>query len=418
MNSQIVMPNLGAASDEAQLVIWLVKQGDRVTPGQPLYEVETDKSLVTVEAAESGQIGRLLVQAGETVRVGTQIAEFVSETVGESPVDSAGPSVGVSVEPAPLPSQSPPERVARADRQVSVSPRARRVAVRLRIDPATVTGTGPGGTVTEADIIAAAGAPSGAGPESAAATSDDRGEAVPSSGRSSGDVGGVADPLAVLTGSRAVVARRMWASSQETAAVTLMCEAEGQGLMDALSVLRARHADVGKGFTLDLLVARCVARTLQEHPSLNASLTRDGLVVHNRIDVGIALDASIGLIVAVVRDAATQALPELARTWLDLRDRALAGNATPAELTGGTFTVTNLGHLGVGFFTPIINLGETAILGLGRVTERPAVRDGLVVPARVLPLSLTFDHRIVDGAAAALFLRRVSELIAHPLDAE
>jgi pyruvate/2-oxoglutarate dehydrogenase complex dihydrolipoamide acyltransferase (E2) component len=414
------MPNLGAASDEARLVSWLVQEGDRVVVGQPIYEVETDKSLMTVEATDNGQIGRLLVEAGETVAIGAPIAEFWSER-------EFGETADLLTEPPAIhgPTHGPPLPSSRAESiqgreggtRANVSPRARRLAARLGIDSTTLSGTGPGGLVSEADVNAAAAARQGRTSLPAAQDEGGRAAVVGPPGppqASSSPVVNAFDPLVGLSGARAIIARRMSASSQETAAVTLTCEAEAGGLLAAVSNLRAGHPEVSAGITLDLLVARCVARSLQEHPQLNASLTPAGLVIHDRIDVGIALDAETGLIVAVLRDAATRPLLELAQSWGELRARALAGTATPAELAGGTFTITNLGHLGVGFFTPIINPGEAAILGIGRVSERPVVREGKVVPARTMLLSLTFDHRIVDGGPAARFLHRVCDMIEHP----
>jgi pyruvate dehydrogenase E2 component (dihydrolipoamide acetyltransferase) len=409
MSTSLLMPNLGAASDEAVLVGWLVSEGDQVTIGQPLFEIETDKSLVTVEATEDGEVGRLFVKAGDTVPVGSPIAEFRSRDAVDAPADLGAGAAQAPAGPAPAPALERP-----GGRTANLSPRARRLASRLGIDPSVIQGTGPNGTVTEADV-AAAGARTGSALDTESAPSQVRSHGGVTATLDSGSAP-AADPLAGLTGPRAVIARRMWASSQETAAVTLAGEAEVDALMDAMSARRVQYPDSAAGLTLDLFVARCVALALQVHPELNASLTPLGLVSRDGIDVGIALDAANGLIVAVLKETATRPLAELAKTWADLKERALAGRASPAELTGGTFTVTNLGHLGVGFFTPIINPGEAAILGLGRVAARAVVHDGQVVAARTLPLSLTFDHRVVDGAAAARFLRRVSELLEHPLD--
>lgn len=413
------MPNLGAASDEARLVSWLVGEGDRVVVGQPIYELETDKSTVTVEATDDGQIGRILVEAGATVSVGTPIAEFRADRESGNPDIVPAEPIALDMPSPEQPSTSSPTSPTKnpePNARPKVSPRARRVAARLGLDPTTVVGTGPGGLVSEADVNAAAEATRGE-PSSSVRADDGRDDVVHPPSQLQVDSSPAVrafDPIAGLAGARAVIARRMSASSQETAAVTLTCEAEADALMAAVATLRAWHPEVAAGITLDLLAARCVARSLQEYPQLNASLTLAGIVVHDRIDVGIALDAEPGLIVAVLRDTATRPLLDLAKSWSELRARALAGTATPAELTGGTFTITNLGHLGVGFFTPIINPGEAAILGIGRVAERPVVRDGRVVPARTMILSLTFDHRIVDGAPAARFLRRVCEMIEHP----
>jgi pyruvate dehydrogenase E2 component (dihydrolipoamide acetyltransferase) len=193
-----------------------------------------------------------------------------------------------------------------------------------------------------------------------------------------------------------------------------MIEVGGEGLVTAVEDLRVRNPNVAEGITFDLLIARCVARALVEHPQLNATLTTQGIVLRDHINVGIALDATSGLIVPVLRDTAERPLLKLARTWRELRARALAGRGSSEDLAGGTFTVTNLGHLGIDYFSPIINPGETAILGVGRIAYRPVIRDGHVRVGRTIPLSLTFDHRVVDGAQAARFLKRLGELIEQP----
>ena len=425
MTATLIMPNLGAASDEARLVSWLVHEGERVTAGQPIYEIETDKSLVTVEAIEDGEIGQLLVAAGETVPIGAPIAEFrAASGTHEATAATAAAPGSPSAEALEAVTQERSHDAANrsigagqpAAVRVSVSPRARRVAARLGIDASRLAGSGPDGQVVEADVLAASKArvatiaPVLTGPET---------EAIVGAAQRDGTVVSqqpsvAEDELAGLSGARAVIARRMSASARATAAVTLMIEVGGEGLVTAVEDLRVRNPNVAEGITFDLLIARCVARALVEHPQLNATLTTQGIVLRDHINVGIALDATSGLIVPVLRDTAERPLLKLARTWRELRARALAGRGSSEDLAGGTFTVTNLGHLGIDYFSPIINPGETAILGVGRIAYRPVIRDGHVRVGRTIPLSLTFDHRVVDGAQAARFLKRLGELIEQP----
>jgi pyruvate dehydrogenase E2 component (dihydrolipoamide acetyltransferase) len=428
MTATLVMPNLGAASDEARLAGWLVREGERVSAGQPIYEIETDKSLVTVEATEDGEIGQFLVAAGETVPIGTPIAEFRPALGTHQATAEIAPVPGFrSVEASEgVPQERTEDTAIRsvaagqtAAGRVSVSPRARRVAARLGIDASKLAGSGPDGQVVEADVLAAskggasATTPAPTGLETEASAETARRERATAFQQP--DV--AEDELAGLSGARAVIARRMSASARSTAAVTLMIEVGGDALVAAVEHLRLRYPDVAQGITFDLLIARCVARALLEHPQLNGTLTARGIVLRDHINVGIALDATSGLVVPVLRDTAEQPLLELARTWQELRARALASRSSPEELAGGTFTITNLGHLGIDFFSPIINPGETAILGVGRIAHRPVVRGGHMGVARTIPLSLTFDHRVVDGAQAARFLKRVGELIEQPEDA-
>lgn len=384
MKQDIVMPNLGAVSDEATLVQWFVKEGDAVSVGQPIFELETDKSTVVVEATEPGVISRLLANEGETMVIGTPVAvlEVPRQEPAETRAGEAAPDATPDV--ASVPS-------VRRDGRVDISPRARALAQELGVDLTNVAATGSGGRVVEADVRAAA---------------KQLPVPVPAAG--------TADPLAAMKGHRGIVARRMTESAHSAAAVTLTTEVDAQPLVDFLGALRAANPDVADCTSLDLLLAALAGRALREHPALNATLGSEGIVVHPDAHVGIAIDGARGLVVPVLRDPGGRSLVDLASEWRSLRARALAGTATPADLSGGTFSVTNLGHLGVDAFTPIINLGEAAILGVGRIAERPVVRNGRVRPARTVVLSLTFDHRIVDGAPAARFLREVGTLVEQP----
>jgi pyruvate dehydrogenase E2 component (dihydrolipoamide acetyltransferase) len=378
----IIMPNLGAASDEATLVSWLVHAGDRVRVGQPLYEVETDKSTVTVEATEPGLVAEILVQEGATVAIGTPIATLEIEGEGDVMASPAAEAPPATEPPASTPTEttageSPGHGMRR------LSPRARTLAERLGIDPSHLTGSGPDGRVVEADIQAAFDA-----------------RQPPNE-----------DQLAGLTGHRAVVARAMSASSHDTAAVTLTIEARASGLLATIQKVRETYPHLSAAITVDLVIALVVGRALRRHPQLNASLGRDGITIHPAANVGIAIDSERGLIVPVLNRADTRSIEELASDWEALRGRALAGGATPNDLTGGTFTVTNLGPMGIDAFTPIINRAECGILGIGRIAQRAVVVDGLVSVEPTVVLSLTFDHRIVDGAPAARFLGEVAAIL-------
>ena len=399
MKQQIVMPNLGAASDEATLVSWLVSAGTAVEPGQPIFEVETDKAVVTVEATDPGTVLELLVPEGTTVGIGTPIAvldvpDATSGIVGTAPpqdIDAAAEARSDS------PSGLQPPGGGR------MTPRARRLAEELGVDAASVTGSGPDGRVLEADVRAAAPAADeglhkraefGRGPTDK--VEDDR------------------DPLAGLSGHRAAVARLMAASSHDAAAVTITMEVRAGGLLDATKRMRAAYPALAESITVDLLMAALVARGLRRHPALNASLTPEGILLHPAVHVGIALDSSRGLLVPVLQNADTRTVDDLAAEWAALRRRTLAGNATLDDMSGGTFTVTNLGHLHVDAFTPIINRGECAILGIGAIRERAVATNGRLEATITMVLSLTFDHRIVDGAPAARYLDELAGLLEHP----
>ena len=399
MRQEIAMPNLGAASDEATLVSWLVNAGTSVEPGQPIFEVETDKAVVTVEATEPGTVLELLVPEGTTVGIGTPIAvldvrDAPSDTIATAPPRDAD---------AAAESQSESPQEVQPPGSGRMTPRARRLAEELGVDGASVTGSGPDGRVLEADVRAAAstadeGLPEragfGRGPSDKAA--DDR------------------DPLAGLSGHRAAVARLMAASSHDAAAVTITMEVRAGGLLDAIEQLRAAYPALAESMTVDLVMAALAARALRRHPALNASLTPQGILLHPAVHAGIALDTSRGLLVPVLRHADTQSVDDLAAEWAALRRRTLAGNATLDDMSGGTFTVTNLGHLHIDAFTPIINRGECAVLGIGAIRERAVATKGRLEATITMVLSLTFDHRIVDGAPAARYLDDLAGLLEHP----
>ena len=219
-------------------------------------------------------------------------------------------------------------------------------------------------------------------------------------------------PTAALpfTGIRALIAERMAASHSQTAPVTLTAEADATALVE----LRKQLAADGVAVSYNDLLLYVLARALRQHPRLNASLEGDTIRVWPRIDIGLAVDTERGLLVPVVRDVASKGLAELAAETKALAQRAQAGRCTPAELTGGTFTLTNLGMFGIDAFTPLINLPETAILGVGRIKARPAVVGDQIVARQTAWLSLTFDHRLVDGGPAARFLQRVVQLVEKP----
>jgi pyruvate dehydrogenase E2 component (dihydrolipoamide acetyltransferase) len=406
MSREIVMPNVGAAADEATLVEWLVTEGDEIAVGQPLFEVESDKVTLVIEASEPGRVARLLVNAGATVPVGSAIAllDLAAESAVEARPDSEAES---ALARTPLADQLYPEVVvgsataAASSARVDVSPRARALATELGVDLAMVVGTGPNGRIVEADIRATHVTGGMASP--------------PISGPSSMSASGQADAtLSGLRGHRAVVARRMTKSARTTAAVTLTREVAADAIVAARERLRAQHSSVADALSFDLVLAVLVARALGEHPALNTSLGSDGIVTHEQANIGIAIDGESGLVVPVVRNAGARPIEEIAKEWRGLRERARTGAATPTDLSGGTFTITNLGHLGVDAFTPIINLGECAVLGVGRMVERPIAHNGELGIGQVSILSLTFDHRLVDGASAAKFLAKLTELIEHP----
>jgi pyruvate dehydrogenase E2 component (dihydrolipoamide acetyltransferase) len=277
----------------------------------------------------------------------------------------------------------------------SISPVARRLADERGIDWRSIQGSGPRGQVTREDVERAG-----------------RLDSIPKPAAAPAAPAALPVPMEVipLAGVRGLIAERMVQGHRETAPVTLTAEVDATEMVRLRRHLREDGVDVSYN---DLLLY-VLARALREHPRLNASLDGDAVKVWERIDIGLAVDAERGLLVPVVRDVDHKRLEQLAEETRALAERARAGRCTPEELRGSTFTLTNLGMYGIDAFTPIINLPECAILGVGRIKEQPVVLGGQVAVRQMVWLSLTFDHRLVDGGPAARFLQRVVQLVEGP----
>jgi pyruvate dehydrogenase E2 component (dihydrolipoamide acetyltransferase) len=378
----VKMPKLGLTMTEGQLAAWLVEEGATVTKGQMLAEIETEKIVVQVESPGDGIVARFLVEPGAVVPVGQDIAWLVAP--GEAVPEIGGATEAPPVVPvaAPAPAAPAPSAPAAAPAgKARLTPYARRLAQELRVDLSTVMGSGPNGSITGDDIQAAA---------------RRRKEAAPA-----------ATPLA---GTRKVIAERMAESHATAARVTLFSEVDATHLVAWRE--RLRSAGSAPSFN-DLLIQLC-ARALREMPLINRSLTAEGIVQRTEVNVGLAVDTERGLIVPVIHDADRKTLTEITQDVAGLVDRARANTLTTEDIRGGTFTITNLGMYGVDGFTPIINLPECAILGVGRIVDAPAVRDGQLCIRKRMILSLAFDHRLVDGGPAAQFLQGIARLIESP----
>jgi pyruvate dehydrogenase E2 component (dihydrolipoamide acetyltransferase) len=390
MAVEVVMPKFGLTMNDGIIKRLLKQPGEAVSEGEPLFEVETEKVLNEVPAPASGIVAAFLFNEEDTVDCGVVMAviaepgEDLEQLKARYPKTSA--PVPSPAEPARRPpAQGPAAGSAPAAERRAITPIARRRAEELKVDLALVAGTGPGGRVTREDVErAAASAPSGAVPPAASAP--------------------IPQQTIPLRGIRKTIADRMMQSLHGSAQLTLTTEAD----VTAATELRAQFARE-RDFTYTDLMIHAVARALRRHPRLNSRL-HDGMITASAaVNVGIAVALEEGLIVPVVHNADRKTLNEIAAETKDLGQRARDGKLRIEDVEGGTFTITNLGTYGVDAFTPIINPGEAAILGLGRIIERPAVYRGEIARRSMMTLSLTFDHRIVDGAPAAAFLQTVIE---------
>lgn len=398
MATLIKMPQLGQTMEEGTIITWLKREGEGVTQGEPLVQIETDKVVCDIEASQSGLLHSILAREGEKVAVGNAIAVIAAagETVHLTALLGPAQAAEVSPSSSMVRSQGTPAPNAAwqqdtiagpaAAREVRISPAARKLAREHDIAPETLQGTGPGGRIVVEDVERAIAAQKVAPPQERVLRT------IP------------------LTGLRGTIAQRMAQSWAHVARVTEVIEVD---MSDVVAWRRRRLAtwerEYGVHISLTDVIAFAVAQTLRDSPDLNARLENQEIKVLADIHLGIAVAAGNGLIVPVIRHADQLPLWELARQSARLAEKAQERKLTLDEVSGGTFTITNLGTYGIEIFTPMVNYPQCAILGVGRVAERPVVLPGRIEARSLMYLSLSFDHRITDGAPAAMFLQRLKE---------
>lgn len=423
MAYEIVMPRLGWTMEEGIMVEWLKHDGDPVQAGEVVCTVEGDKTAMEVESFESGilRIPPDSPPPGSKVRVGTLLGYIVRpdeaapfEQPGTARVArESAPATTVQSQPASAPVNSSARR---ADRmEPAISPRGRRVAAELGVEWRTLTGSGRTGRIVERDVRAAVAQQPPALRPRVSPLARRRAEAAAAASPEPPPPAVQSVPMSSV---RRLIAERMASSAHTAAPVTLTTEADATELVRLRQQVAADLKDEQKPVpTYNDLLAKLVAVALGEHPALNASLSGETIVQHSAAHIGIAVETERGLLVPVVQDVRTRSLQQLAVESARLIEQARAGTISPDHLHGGTFTITNLGMYDIDAFTPIINLPECAILGVGRIVSKVvAVNEASEATAvrKMVALSLTFDHRLVDGAPAARFLKRVKQLVEHP----
>ena len=446
------LPMLGQTMEEGTITRWLKVEGDYVRRGDIIAEVMTDKANLEVDATFDGYLRKILTPEGETVPVGAPVA-IISKTPDEDISNlvkagvasmpqptSAQVSASGTVQPAQVAEPTAPSPAVSEER-LFVSPRARRlaqekgvplhaltgrgtgpqgrvlerdvesvwhelmsskprvtplaekVAAEAGVDVTALAGTGVGGRVTREDVVRASAAP----PAQPAATPAEA-------------------QVVRLTGLRKLVAENVVKGFFSAPPVTLVAEVD----MTACVALRGQLLSevehlYGTRLTYSDLIVKAAARALRDFPMMNSSLRENEIALHPDVHIGVAVAVEDGLLVPVIKHADRKPLGEVSRELRELAERARAGKSTPDDLSGGTFTVTNLGAYDVEMFNPVLVPGQTGILGVGRIAEKPAIRDGQVVARQLMNLCLTFDHRVVDGAPAARFLQRVKALLETPV---
>jgi pyruvate dehydrogenase E2 component (dihydrolipoamide acetyltransferase) len=469
---EVFMPRLSDTMQEGAIDSWRKQVGDQVRKGDVLAEIETDKALMELEAYEDGVLTEILVQAGQSVPIGAPIA-----VIGQGAQAHLGNGQGAEPTPVPQPSPPQPpspspeapaaqqpdpstlasENVERSAALPSfatatpqaqaehagppalpplgpppASPLARSMARKHGVDLAGITGTGPGGRVLRTDIEAAltsraqpaappptTAAPrpaSATPPSSATATMPSQAPAAPPSAPQPAAATTVAadDEVVPLSRVRRITAQRLAQSAQQAPHFHLTRTLEADAL---LTFRQQANADLdGTGIRIsvtDLLLKAC-AHALARRPEVNSSWAGDKLLRHRRVNIGLAVALEDGLVVPVVHDADRKTLAEISREAHDLAERARAGRLTLDEITGATFTISNLGMYGIDRFTAVINPPDAAILAVGAARQGAVVRDGQLAVAATMTLTLGIDHRVLDGAAGALFLGELAELLEHP----
>ncbi len=391
MAISVVMPALELAQETGKVLVWIKKEGDKVLKGEPLLEIETDKVSFELEAQADGILAGVRSREGDVVPVGQIIAWLVAP--GEQPpAESETSSRGMAEQARPM-TAAPAARAAAAapasekpaEGGPRISPKARRMAQELGVDISRIVGTGPGGTISGEDVQAAAAAKSASAPAPAAASE-----------------------------SLSTIARLM--AERTTQSWTTVPHFFLARDIDA-SALNAAREQLGKDkFThTDLLIA-LVARTLLQHPKMNASWTGSAIRLNPAVNISLAIAVPEGVVGAVIPNAATAAIAEIATQRKDLAERAKSGRLRPTDIAGGTFTISNLGMFGIDAFSAIITPPQAAVLAVGRIADRVVAANGQPAVRPMMTMTLSSDHRVVDGAQAAAFLNDLAIALEKPLE--
>lgn len=396
MATDVIMPALGVAQEKGTLLNWLKAEGQAVTKGEPLMEIETDKATVEIEAPASGILTNVTASAGDEIPVGNKIAvilapgEVASRAAAPYPLPlGEGTGKGRLATSAPTPQVEPAAQGRHVGERILASPAAKRIAKEKGIDVATLKGAGPNGAILAEDVLRSA------------------------HGRSAAPAGRPQIKETVkLTAMRRIVSERMTKSKQTAPHFYLSIDA------DMNEVTRQRNALKAKGEqeipSVNDFTLYATARALREVPSLNAAFTNEGVQFYSDVNIGVAVALEEGLVVPVIRNADRLSLQELGKQSRDLAEKAQKKKLLPSDYEGGTFTISNLGMFGVDSFIAIINPPQCAILAVGRVAPRVVPHGEGIAVRPLMTMTLSADHRIIDGAIAARFLQEVTRLLEKP----
>jgi pyruvate dehydrogenase E2 component (dihydrolipoamide acetyltransferase) len=442
MTVNILMPALSPTMTEGKLAKWHKKEGDEVTAGDVIAEIETDKATMEVEAVDEGKLGRILVSEGtDNIAVNTPIAVLLEEGEDTSILDEAvkkaksgdgaappsppaaakpaeTPKAAEPAKPTPAPAPTPaptPAPASSAGNRIFASPLAKRMAKQAGIDLAAVRGSGPHGRIVKHDIeVALAGGAPMAAPTPAAAAPPGAPMAVAAGpgAKQLADMLGMAYRQEPLSKMRQTIARRLSEAKQTVPHFYLTIDCRLDELLRVRKELNERFENLK--ISVNDFVIRAAAIALKQVPTANASYDESGVLLYEHADISVAVATPSGLITPIVKAAETKGLSAISAEMKDLAGRAREGKLKPEEYQGGTFSVSNLGMFGVKDFAAIINPPQGCILAVGAGEQRPVIKDGAVAAATVMSCTLSVDHRVVDGAIGAEFLAAFKKLIEYP----
>jgi pyruvate dehydrogenase E2 component (dihydrolipoamide acetyltransferase) len=456
MATNILMPALSPTMTEGTLARWLKKEGDEIKAGDVIAEIETDKATMEVEAVDEGVLGKILVQDGaanvkvnEPIAVLVEAGETIPSEAAPAPKPQAAapsaqpqaasppPAAPSSLPPSPSPPSAPPASAsspapianghAGAGDRVFASPLARRMAAQAGIDLSALKGSGPNGRIVRADIEAAreggsAPAASALAPGAAASSPTPEVAPPPAAPVGKATAPAITAPHTVIAHStvRKVIARRLTEAKSTIPHFYVSMDIEIDAMVGLLGQLNAKApAKDAPGtylITINDMVIKAAAATLRKVPTVNASWTDDGMVFYNDVDISVAVSIPDGLITPIIRQADTKGLATISREMKDLAARARSGKLKPEEFQGGGFSISNMGMFGVSEFSAIINPPQAAILAVAAGRKRPVVnRDGELAVATVMTCTLSVDHRVIDGALGATWLRAFKQVVEDPL---
>jgi pyruvate dehydrogenase E2 component (dihydrolipoamide acetyltransferase) len=411
--SEIVMPRLSDSMEEGTILTWLKSVGDEVAVGEELVEIETDKANMAYESDVAGTLTEILAPEGESLAIGSPIAVVGERGGASAPAAPATPAPAEETQ-EPL-AQSPGtfvtqrdtnvERSAEGGERIKASPVARRLAKERGVDLTTVQGSGPGGRIVKKDVGEAT--PTAPG---AAAVTEAAGATPPSTETAKGET-----HIQELSKLQEVIARRMAESKATAPHFYLEATVDMSAAVEARARLKAATPEGGVVPSFNDMVVKACALALREFPRANGAYKDGRFELYSRVNVGVAVAAQDALVVPTIFDADRKGLSQIATDARAVAAKVRAGSVTPPELSGGTFTVSNLGMYGIRNFGAVINPPQAAILAVGAIEERPVVREGSIATAHLMDVTLACDHRILYGADAAEFLARIRALLEEPL---